>query len=69
MAGVARQRVEVLPYGRDLVPVPHLVAHAEEDVLDLAADLREQVQAPARDGVPGIVTSTPASAASRTRGA
>ena len=37
MAGVARERVEVLPDGRDLVAVPDLVAHAEEDVLDLAA--------------------------------
>ena len=47
--GVARQRVEVLPDGHDLGAVPDLVAHAEEDVLDLAPDLRQQVQPPARD--------------------
>ncbi len=41
------ERVEVLPHGRHLVAVPDLVAHAEEHVLDLALDLREQVQAPA----------------------
>ena len=43
MAGVTRQRVEVLPHGRDLGTVPDLVPHAEEDVLDLAPDLRQQV--------------------------
>ena len=53
MAGVARQRVEVLPDGRDLGAVPDLVAHAEEDVLDLAADLRQQVQAAALDRMAG----------------
>ena len=51
MAGVARQRVEVLPDGRDLGAVPDLVAHAEEDVLDLAPDLRQQVQPAAADRV------------------
>src|SRR5581483_9635854 len=38
------ERVEVLPHGRHLGAVPDLVAHAEEDVLDLALDLREQMQ-------------------------
>ena len=53
MAGVARQRVEVLPDGRNLGAVPDLVAHAEEDVLDLAPDLRQQVQPPAPNRVAG----------------
>ena len=53
MAGIARQRVEVLPDGCDLGPVPDLVAHAEEDVLDLAPDLRQQVQPPAANRVAG----------------
>ena len=47
--GSAGQGVEVLPDSRDLVAVPDLVAHAEEDVLDLAADLGQQVQPPAVD--------------------
>src|SRR6476646_872932 len=50
MAGVTRERVEVLPDGGDLVAVPDLVAHPQEDVLDLAADLRQQMQATAFDG-------------------
>ena len=49
MALVGVERVEVLPDGHDLGAVPDLVAHAEEDVLDLAADLRQQVQPAARD--------------------
>ena len=49
VAGVARERVEVLPDGRHLVAVPDLVAQAEEDVLDLAARLGQQVQPAADD--------------------
>ncbi len=51
--GSVVERVEVLPHGRDLVAVPDLVAHAEEDVLDLAADLRQQVQPAAVHGLAG----------------
>ena len=39
------ERVEVVPDGLDLTAVVDLVAHAEEDVLDPAAQLRDQVQA------------------------
>ena len=49
VAVVGVERVEVLPDGDDLGAVPDLVAHAEEDVLDLAADLRQQVEPAARD--------------------
>ena len=41
------ERVEVVVRRLDLAAVDDLVAEAEEDVLDLAADLRDQVQVPA----------------------
>ena len=53
MAEVGVERVEVLPDSDDLGAVPDLVAHAEEDVLDLAADLREQMQPAALHGGSG----------------
>ena len=52
------QRGEVVPAVVDLGPVEDLVAEAEEDVLDLAADLGDQVEVPARDRRAGKVTST-----------
>ena len=42
------QALEVVVRRLDLAPVDDLVAEAEEDVLDLAADLRDQVQMAAR---------------------
>ena len=45
------ERVEVVPDGLDLAAVVDHVAHAEEHVLDCAPQLRDQVQAAARDGL------------------
>ena len=42
--GVERELVEVVLDGLDLAVVADLVAEAEEDVLDLAADLRDRVE-------------------------
>ena len=47
MAGIGRERVEVVPGVRHLGALVDLEAHAEEDVLDLALDLRQEVQPPA----------------------
>ena len=44
MAAIGRERVEVVPDVGHLVALVDLVAHAEEDVLDLAPDLRQEVQ-------------------------
>ena len=49
----------------DLGPVEDLVAEPDEDVLDLAADLGDQMEVAARDGVAGRVTSTCSSASDR----
>jgi hypothetical protein len=38
------ERVEVVPNGLDLATVHDLVAEAEEDVLHLAADLRQRME-------------------------
>ena len=48
MAGREVERVEVVARRLDLAAVDDAVAEAEEDVLDLAADLRDQVQPAAR---------------------
>ena len=47
MAGREVEAVEVVVRRLDLAAVHDLVAEAEEDVLHLAADLRDQVQVPA----------------------
>ena len=47
------QRREVVVRVLDLGPVEDLVAEPDEDVLDLAADLGDQVEVAARDGVTG----------------
>ena len=47
------ERVEVVPDGLDLAPVVDLVAHPEEDVLDPAAQLRDQMQAAAPERLAG----------------
>ena len=48
MAGREVERVEVVSRRLDLAAVDDAVAEPEEDVLDLAADLRDQVEPPAR---------------------
>ena len=52
-SAVGRERVEVVPGVGDLGAFVDLEAHAEEDVLDLALHLGQQVQASAREGVAG----------------
>src|SRR5262245_27195547 len=52
MAGREVERVEVVRRRLDLAAVDDRVAEAEEDVLDLAPDLRDEVQLPARYGRP-----------------
>ena len=47
MAGIGRERVEVVPGVGHLGAFVDLEAHAEEDVLDLALHLRQEVQPPA----------------------
>src|SRR5918999_1462285 len=51
MPGREVERVEVVVRRLDLAPVDDPVAEAEEDVLDLAADLRDQVEVSARPRV------------------
>ena len=53
MSLIGRERVEVVPDVGHLVAFVDLVAHAEEDVLDLALDLGQNVQAAARKRRPG----------------
>ena len=48
MAGREVEPVEVVARGLDLTAVDDAVAEPEEDVLDLAADLRDQMQPPTR---------------------
>src|SRR5262245_28623317 len=47
------ERVEVVVRRLDLAPVDDPVAKAQEDVLDLAAHLRDEVQLAARHRLPG----------------
>jgi hypothetical protein len=47
------QRGEVVVRVLDLGAVEDLVAEPDEDILDLAADLGDQVQVAARNGVAG----------------
>src|SRR5688500_9375770 len=47
------QRGEVVEDSVDLRPVEDAVAETEEDVLDLAPDLRDQMEAAARDAFAG----------------
>ena len=47
------QLVEDVLDGLDLVAVDDLVAEADEDVLDLPADLRDRVEPAARDALAG----------------
>ena len=64
------ERVEVVARRLDLAAVDDRVAEAEEDVLDLAADLRDEVQLAARRrACPGIVTSTRSSVSRRSSSA
>src|SRR4051812_27909929 len=49
MAAVSRERVEVVPRIGHLGAFVDLEAHAEEDVLDLAFHLRQEVQPPAAE--------------------
>ena len=59
MPGREVERVEVVVRRLDLAAVDDRVAEPEEDVLDLAPDLGDQVQVPARvAAAPGSVTST-----------
>ena len=58
MPGREVERVEVVVRRLDLAAVDDRVAEPEEDVLELAPDLRDEVEVAAPDGVPGIVTST-----------
>ena len=53
-----RQRVEVVAGRLDLATVDDRVAEPEEDVLDLAPDLRDRVQVTAFPAPTGSVTST-----------
>ncbi len=53
MAGIGRERVEVVPGVRHFGALVDLEAHAEEDVLDLALDLRQEVQPPAPERLAG----------------
>src|SRR5438094_7771324 len=55
------ERIEEVVGVLDLVAVDDLVAEADEDVLDLPADLRDQVIVAARRLVPGSVTSNDSS--------
>ena len=52
MPGREVERVEVVARGLDLAAVDDRVAEPEEDVLDLAADLRDEVEPAARDRRP-----------------
>ena len=64
------ERVEVVVRRLDLAAVDDPVAEAEEDVLDLPADLRDQVEVAAPDAPrPGSVTSTDSSASRRSSSA
>ena len=58
MTGGEVERVEVVPGRLDLATVDDAVAEPEEDVLDLAPDLGDQVEPAARVAADGSVTST-----------
>src|SRR5688500_16658795 len=47
------EAVEVVPRGLHLPAVDDRVSEPEEDVLELATDLRDQVEMPARERRPG----------------
>src|SRR5712691_11946469 len=53
MAGIGRERVEVAPDIRHFVALVDLEAHPEEDVLDLAANLCQEMQPPAPERFAG----------------